>query len=230
MRLRLPERRTRSGRMLARRRPREGYRAGRPRSAVVVVLALACIAAGCGVTSGASPAASLRPVRESRRRAHRDHAPGPAPGSTTTTLPTTTVTAAGSIGSFLVFRTLGGVQLHVTVEKLIDPAAGADPLSIPELGNHFVGAVLSVTSSATTTQDINADTSLVGSTGRIFAHDDDPITGCTNFTPGPLQVPPGSALTGCVTFQVPTSAQIGSVQFTPTSGAAGSQVGRWSIG
>jgi len=229
MRLRPPERRTRSGRGLARRRPREGYRAGRPRSAVVVVLALAFIAAGCGVTSGASPAVSSRPVRESRRRSHRDHAPAPAPASTTT-LPTTTVTAVGSIGNLLMFRTLRGVQLHVTVEKLIDPAAGADPLSIPELGNHFVGAVLSITSSATTTQDINADTSLVGSTGRIFAHDDDPITGCTNFTPGPLQVPPGSAFTGCVTFQVPTSAQIGSVQFTPTSGAAGSQVGRWSVG
>ncbi len=229
MRLRPPERRTRSGRRLARRRPREGNRAGRSRSAVVVVLALACIAAGCGVTSGASPAASSRPVRESRRRSHRDHAPAPAPASTTT-LPTTTVTAVGSIGSLLMFRTLRGVQLHVTVEKLIDPAAGADPLSIPELGDHFVGAVLSITSSATTTQDINADTSLVGSTGRIFAHDDDPITGCTNFTPGPLQVPSGSTFTGCVTFQVPTSAQIGSVQFTPTSGAAGSQGGRWSVG
>lgn len=141
MRLRLPARRTRSQRRLTRGRPRQGYRVGRPRSAV-----------------------------------------------------------------------------------------GADPLSIPELGNHFVGAVLSINSSTTTTQDINADTSLVGSTGRIFAHDDDPITGCVNFTPGPLQVPPGSTLTGCVTFQVPISAQIGSVQFTPTSGAAGSQGGRWSIG
>jgi hypothetical protein len=124
-----------------------------------------------------------------------------------------------------------GASLLVTVERIIETAPGVDPLSVPEVGDRFVGVVIDVTDSADpVSEDINADTGVLGSDGKTYAHDDDLIAGCTNFTSGDLRLQSGSTLSGCVTFQLPVGIVVDGVDFTPTAGAGGGDIGQWSIG
>jgi len=182
----------------------------------IVVLAVGTM--GCTATQAAVPPATRRPPKRATRGAVEPSRATPA-----TTLP-----ATAAVGGTLTLSDGSGKALAVTVEHVVDPAQGANALATPQVGKRFVGVALRVLpTSGTADVDVNADTVVVGTDGRTYLHDDDPIVGCTAFTPGKDPLHAGTAATGCVTFQLPTGVQVGAVEFAPT---AGGPAGRWQVG
>ena len=124
----------------------------------------------------------------------------------------------GQLGSALAVSDSSGTKLDVTLQKVIDPADGANQYSKPASGKHFVGVKLHVQNKAATTYQNNAnnETTIILSDGRTLHADFNPIAGCGNFDNGQVKLKSGAASTGCVTFQVPTSEKVVRVSYGNT--------------
>lgn len=149
------------------------------------------------------------------------------PTTTTTTSTTTTTTSLrGPVGTPFTDTDSGGNVMSVTLTQIIDPAQGSDQFNTPNNGFRFVGAKFEITGvSGTFNNDANSDTVIVGSDGQSYTPDFDSIAGCTNFNHGEFTVTPGVSSTGCVTFQVPQSVQVASVQW---GGGFGGNPATWT--
>jgi hypothetical protein len=75
----------------------------------------------------------------------------------------------------------------------------------------------------------NNDAVAIGSDGKSYQFDPDPIDGCPNFDgTGSFNLTPGGpSTTGCVAFQLPTSVKVAKVDFT--TGAFTSSMGEWLV-
>jgi len=138
--------------------------------------------------------------------------------------------AAAGIGSYFDVKDAAGNTYRVTLDKIIDPAQGADEFTTPDAGKRFVGAVFTIKaiSGSPQDEDANSDAVLVGSDGQSYTADFSSISGYTNFSNGQIQVAQGESSTGSVTFQVPTGVKVAKVQWTP-GGILGSAV-QWNAG
>ena len=83
-------------------------------------------------------------------------------------------------------------------------------------------------SKGTVSDDANNDASVVATDHQIYTATIGPVSGCTNFDNGQYAVAPGTTLVGCVTFQLPTGANVAVVRFNP-SGGLGAQTGQWQV-
>src|SRR5215475_9079101 len=112
---------------------------------------------------------------------------------------------SASVGTALAVSDSSGTKLDVTVEKLIDPASGANKYSNPASGKHFVGVKLHVRNNAVNTYQNNAnnETTIVLSNGKTEDANYNPISGCGNFSNGQIKLASQATASGCVTFQVP---------------------------
>ena len=128
-------------------------------------------------------------------------------------------TPAG-IGSYFDVQDGSGNTYRVTLDKIIDPAQGADQFTQPDNGNRFVGAVFTIlaVNGSPSNEDANSDAVIVGSNGQTYTADFDSIAGYTNFNDGQINVAQGDKATGAVTFQVPTGVKVTKVQWTPAGG------------
>ena len=132
------------------------------------------------------------------------------------------------IGSYFDVKDASGDTYRVTLDKLIDPAQGADQFTTPDNGNRFVGAVFTIQaiSGSPKDEDANNDAVLVGSNGQSYTADFSSIAGYTDFNDGQISVAQGAMATGAVTFQVPEGVKVAKVQWTP--GGFGSAV-QWNV-
>jgi hypothetical protein len=107
-----------------------------------------------------------------------------------------------------------GNTITVVCTQVIDPARGADEFTTPDSGKRFVGVVFTITGkSGTFSDDANADAFVAGSDGQLYEADFDAIAGYTNFNAGEYTVVPGVREVGAVTFQLPASVKVASVQW-----------------
>ena len=146
---------------------------------------------------------------------------GPNAGAAGTPSPSGTghpASSHGQLGSTLAVSDSSGTQLDVTLQKVIDPADGANQYSKPGSGKHFVGVKLHVQNKAATTYQNNAnnETTIILSDGKTLHADYNPIAGCGNFDNGQVKLTSGAASTGCVTFQVPKSEKVTQVSYGNT--------------
>lgn len=145
------------------------------------------------------------------------------PSGTATTAPnpaTARSAAPAGIGSYFNVQDGSGDTYRVTLDKIIDPAQGADQFNQPDNGKRFVGAVFTIlaVSGSPSNEDANNDAAIVGSNGQTYTADFDNIAGYTNFNDGQISVAQGQKATGAVTFQVPTGVKVSKVQWTPAGG------------
>lgn len=145
------------------------------------------------------------------------------PSGTGTTAPspaTARSAAPAGIGSYFNVQDGSGDTYRVTLDKIIDPAQGADQFNQPDNGKRFVGAVFTIlaVSGSPSNEDANSDAAIVGSNGQTYTADFDSIAGYTNFNDGQISVAQGEKATGAVTFQVPTGVKVSKVQWTPAGG------------
>ena len=129
--------------------------------------------------------------------------------------PAFTDSGSGPVGTTLPVSDSSGTKLDVTVQKVIDPASGANKYSKPASGKHFIGVQLRVHNAATTTYQNNAnnETTLVLSNGKTRDADYNPIADCGNFDNGQIKLASGTSSTGCVTFQVPNGDKVTTVRY-----------------
>lgn len=153
-----------------------------------------------------------------------------SPSATTTPETTAAAPSTPQVGSALAFQDSNGDSYSVRLVQVIDPAQGADQFMTPDPGDRFVAAVFKITDTgnAATSDDANNNASVVGSNDQSYSSGVDTVSECTNFNSGLYQLDPGSSLTGCVVFQIPTGVNVSKVEWSP-SGGFGSSFGEWSV-
>jgi hypothetical protein len=135
--------------------------------------------------------------------------------------PTTARSAApAGIGSYFDVQDGSGNTYRVTLDKIIDPAQGADQFTQPDNGKRFVGAVFTIlaVNGSPSNEDADNDAAIVGSNGQTYTADLNSISGYTNFNDGQINAAQGEKATGAVTFQLPTGVKVSKVQWTPAAG------------
>ena len=92
---------------------------------------------------------------------------------------------AATVGDYFDVKDSSGNTYRVTLDKLIDPAQGANQFTTPSNGKRFVGAVFTVTavSGSPKNQNANNNASVVGANGQTYTPDFSPIAGYTDFKP-----------------------------------------------
>lgn len=189
-------------------------------AAIALALFVGALAiAGCTAAAGnvAPPSPPHRLSRRAGRHTSRRRAS------------TAATSAPAALGATLSVDGRSGANHSVTMESIIDPASGVDPLSIPQVGQRFVGVVLEVTGSGVT-NDLNADATVVGTDGKRYIYLGVPIAECTNFAFGPIALQDGSPIDGCVTFGLPEGVDVAYVEFAPSGAGFAGHLLRWATG
>lgn len=178
--------------------------------ALIVIIAVAA-SGGSGVSTTASGTAATAKTPG-----------GPSPTTARSAAP-------AGIGSYFDVQDASANTYRVTLDKIIDPAHGADQFTTPDNGKRFVGAVFTIlaVNGSPSDEDANSDAVIVGSNGQTYTADFSSIAGYTNFSSGQINVAKGEQTTGAVTFQLPTGVKVSKVQWTP-AGGFGNTV-QWSV-
>jgi hypothetical protein len=170
---------------------------------LLVVLIIVITATSAPSVTKASAPATTAPAAATSAPAASSPAPTPSAPLTAT------------VGSTFKVTDSSGNVYNVTLQKIIDPAAGSDQFNQPDNGTRFVAAVFQVTGvSGTATDDTNSDASLTGSNQQVYEPNFNTIAGYTNFNGGDFNVTPGQSETGAVTFQVPSGVNVANIQWT----------------
>lgn len=154
-----------------------------------------------------------------------------APGSS---VPPGPGSRPGPVGSTFTLTFGGGDQsglMTVRLDRVIDPAKSYELFS-PGAGEHYVAVEFTIhdMSSSQLDDDINLDTSLVGSDGHSYEPAYILLKGCSNFAAGAYELSAGQSVTGCSAFQMPKNVDVSEVTFTPGGGVTGSSPVRWEVG
>jgi hypothetical protein len=122
-----------------------------------------------------------------------------------------------------------GEQMSVTVTKVISDASPADDFNDPPSGDRLyaVQFQLADTGSAAYSDSPDNGATVVDSAGQSYQPGLEDVSGCQGFG-GAENIAPGASGLGCVTFEVPESAVISTVQFTLDSGM-GPATGQWKV-
>jgi hypothetical protein len=115
----------------------------------------------------------------------------------------------------------------VTLVKLIDPAQGADQFTTALSDDRLVGVSLWISAGKgrQTLDDPAADTQIEDGQGAIYDSRTGNLLGCPGF-PSNLTTDQTGSLKGCLTFELPTSASVAEVLFTP-GGQFGTVSAEW---
>lgn len=126
----------------------------------------------------------------------------------------------GRIGSSFELKDGSGNVYRVTLTNVIDPAMEENQFAVPDAGKRFVGLVFRIKAltGSPKDEDANNNAVVIGRNGQHYSADFDGIAGYTNFHHGVIQVSQGEAVMGSVTFQVPNSVTVSTVQWTALSG------------
>ena len=152
-----------------------------------------------------------------------------AAGATTTAAAAVTTTSApATIGSTLQLPDLSGGKVGVTVTGIVDPASGADQYTTPDPGKKFVAVEISIKNVGTTSGQPSPDNdvTVLDNTNASYSVDFNSVSECQSFNT--VSLTPGSTVTGCEVFQIPTANTIAKVQYTPSAGFSNT-TGQWII-
>lgn len=152
--------------------------------------------------------------------------------SSGSSLSSSTSTRTGKVGDTLSLKDVSGNGMDVTLVKALDNAAPADPsLDAPDAGKRLYAVQLKVmnTSSQTLQEDADVDITLIDSQGQSYDTAFSNVSNCQGFAANALSsLAPGDSATGCLVFQVPTSATLAKVKFAPSAGTS-SVIGEWTV-
>jgi hypothetical protein len=154
----------------------------------------------------------------------------PAAPTTIVTVPPTTVPAT-QLGGSLDLSDSSGATIRVLLSQLVNPAQSADQFTTPDVGSHFVAAVMTITNtsgSAITDFYPDGDTTVIGSDNQSYTSTFDTVSECADFNDG-SGLAPGESTTGCVAFQIPNNVGVSEVKYgSPLFGSA-NDFGVWNI-
>jgi hypothetical protein len=158
-------------------------------------------------------------------------AAAPAPSAPASSAGASTAPQSGGtahVGSTLTFSA-DGKNETVVLQQVIDPASRGSGALAPAAGSRYVAAKFSIADKGTVAiQDfINNDVTAIGSDGKTYQADPDPVSECTDFDNGMLSLNPAASTTGCITFQLPSGAKVAKVDFG--TGAFTSTPGEWLV-
>ncbi len=179
-------------------------------------------AAGCGSISMGTPATSA-PAQSSPT------------GSQATTVPASTPTPSSQFLAVGTSTTLtgesSGEKYKVTLSSVVDPATESDGLSMLPSGDRLVAVNLTVANAGTGIQQesIDDDVTLIDSGNHDYDGTSafESVSQCQSFS-GQSTLPPGQTVSGCVVFEVPSSAVLSKFQYIPDAGFA-SSLGEWNL-
>jgi hypothetical protein len=187
--------------------------------AVGIIVAIA-VGAAVSTSTTAVSAQSTAPAQTSApptTAAPTTEAPSPSPSVLT-----------GPVGTTYTVTNSDGTSYDVTLQKVIDPATGANEFYTPGSGKRFVAAVFRITgNSGTSKDDVNLLATVNGSDEQVYEPAFDEVAGYTNFNAGDFNVSPGASQTGAVVFTVPSGAKVASVQWSAGFGSDNSAT--WTV-
>lgn len=116
----------------------------------------------------------------------------------------------------------------MTLNKVIDPASGADSWA-PEAGSRFIAADVTVKNNGSSaySDDANTAMNLIASDSQVYSYYFASVSECTNFGAGAFTLAPGDSETGCVVFQVPDAVTTSKVQFAVNGNTT--STGEWQV-
>jgi hypothetical protein len=143
----------------------------------------------------------------------------PQTGAPTTAAPTSKTAHVGDTVSLA--ATDQSPPATITLVKIVDPAQGADQFTTPGQGKRFVGVQFRIVLGGTqsTQGSPDNDATVYDSQGQSYSSGFGNLMNCQSFA-SPLTLSPGEPVLGCITYELPTSAKIAKVKFTPASGFA----------
>lgn len=171
--------------------------------------------AACGTTSAtpvASSSSSSAPVAAHSAKPVATKAPAPSTGKVGDTF------HASDSSS----------DINITLDKIVNPAQGADEFTTPDAHKHFVGAVFTIKANAAYSDDANSDATITGSDGQTYSADFSDIAGYTNFNSGMVKLAAGESSTGAVVFQIPDGVSIANVKYDVSGGFTSGSVPTWT--
>jgi hypothetical protein len=132
----------------------------------------------------------------------------------------TQAAAPARIGAYFDVKDDSGDTYRVRLDKVIDPAQGADQFTTPNHGMRFVGVVFTIKaiSGSPKDEDADNDAAVIGSNGQTYTSDVSSIAGYTDFSNGQINVAQGDSTKGAVTFQLPNGIAVSKVQWSASSG------------
>jgi hypothetical protein len=141
-------------------------------------------------------------------------------------------TTTAALGSVITLAGIAdGEQVTVTAVRVINSATSSDSLFAPTAGERYYAVQfrLDNTGSVGYAQNADFEATVIDSAGKSFTPDLlDTASGCPGF-PATGKISPGSSLTGCVVFDLPTAAAVKDIRYVPDSGQ-GPQTGQWTVG
>ena len=135
------------------------------------------------------------------------------------------------VGSTLSLKDQSGYTADVIVVKIIDPAQSTNAYITPEAGKRYVGVQLKITNTSTKATDgyyPNNDVTLVDSKDQAYTSDFADLADCQAFASAGTKLAAGESMLGCVTFQIPETATVAKLKYTPNSGFA-DNTGVWLV-
>jgi hypothetical protein len=191
--------------------------------AVVVLIAVVAVVVGVAASSGKKTPETTTPPGSAQ-------ATTPPLASTPTTSPQPTNLAIGTVASI----TSGGNPLYnVTVTQVVNPAQPADQYVTPQNpGDVFVAVefTLNDTGTANVSDDIYNDAKVYDTAGQGFEGDFEDTSSGPSFPSGEIDIAPGGTASGWVMFEIPGSATLATVTYTPSSGFATQATASWRVG
>jgi len=159
--------------------------------------------------------------------------PSPAKSSAPKPAPSTPAPLSGPVGT--TFKVSGtdnsgnSTVYTVTLVQFLPVAQGAD-YQQADPGHYLAGAKFRITGvTGNSSDDSNNDAQATGNDSQVYEPAMDDITSGTNFNSGDFQVSPGQTQIGWVSFQLPNSAKVTSIQWSADGFMGGSTPGTWKI-
>jgi hypothetical protein len=117
----------------------------------------------------------------------------------------------------------------VTLDKILSPAAPDNGFDAASGGKYLVGAEFTIKGiSGTSSDDADTDTAVQGNDKQLYQSSFNGIAAGTDFNGGDFNVAPGATEIGWVTFEVPNSVKVASVQWNPNS-VFGGGTATWTV-
>lgn len=192
------------------------------------LVSLALVASACA-TSPTSAASKTR-TSTSSTSTSTSTSTITVPAGAVLVSPTTIEPSGRPGGTVLLPATTQSPAEAVTLVKLIDPAQGADQFTTPFSDDRLVGVSLWISAGkgSQSLDDPAADTRIEDSQGAIYLPRTGSLLGCPGF-PANLTTDQTGSLKGCLTFELPTTASVAEVLFTP-GGQFGTVTAEWQPG
>lgn len=200
----------------------------RAAAAAALVVSLGLAVSACG---GGGKSVNSTPDSTTAAPAATSSTPDAKATATATASATPTKAAPAAIGQTI---TLHGqdpsTKLAVTMVKWVDPAKGADEYTVPDSGKRFVAVQVSILNTGTGVYDDSPTNGLqiADAQSQRFDPDYDEVSAGPSMATE-IKLSPGDKALGYVSFQVPRTSKVTTIQFTADSGFA-DETGQWTVG